>query len=220
VVSICASGTSFIVFTQSGKIYDLSAPETPLFDVSKPLICGLSIKGLRFHVCCEDSSLLCLSETGEILSEAIGSGGYGKAVRLPQSLDILCKTTKKEVHLWSLLSGEQLCDFGVCDFKAKLTDLAGSPVLPVPISFDCKTGQVMAVLQNTLAKVYSVRGMPQLLECRKLLTALMERNARLCEFDPVGRLVWTGMAGKAMPPWTRFILVEKYEPKVDLASAL
>jgi hypothetical protein len=158
-----------------------------------------------------------LSETGEVINEAIGGGGYRKAVRLPHSLDVLCKTAKKEVHLWSITSGEMLTDFGVCDFNAKLADLAASPVLQIPISFDCKTGQVMVVLQNTMAKVYSVKGVPQLLECRKLLCALIARNSKLMEFGTNAQIIWSGMAGERMPPWTRFILVPKYEPKVDLS---
>jgi hypothetical protein len=68
-------------------------------------------------------------------------------------------------------------------------------------------------LEGILPKIYSFRMRAQFLDARRLLQALIQKRWPVFETTPAGKLCWMAEASVALPPWAKFVLLEKFEPK-------
>jgi hypothetical protein len=209
IVGLLAHKGSVLAVTQTGHVADLL--QGGVYNLPRRIVSVQSGHGLHFG--CDDGSLVCVNSDQEIVRTAAPALRYIRAVRISHTAAIVCKTSEHSVQLWNALTLEMEIDFGKCSLKEKLSELKNCQNCECPFNLDCKTGRVRIVLEGILPRIYTARMLPQFLDTRRLLQALIEKRSGVFETTAAGKLVWSADASVCLPPWTRFLLLEKFEPK-------
>ena len=210
IVSIYPFKSKFVAFTANGNVYDLNDHGFKFIEINKDISFGACSQGDLFHIAAEDNALFCINLENSILRKVNGGTTYIKAVRIPQTTKVLCKTKLKEVSLWNLVTFEMEEKFINVSFKTKLKELSKSPSYYFPVSFDISNGSVNLVIPPILPKLIQKNMEKQRKDFQSIFETLINKNVKITSYNLQGKALLTNNAEESVPNWFRYILDPKF----------
>jgi WD40 repeat protein len=99
IVGLCLNQAAVLAFTHEGNVVDVTTRSHVVLEMLKAVSCAVPGRNGVLHICFDDSALCCLDHEWEIIQKVPGEVRYVKALRIPQTAHILCKTTGRNVEL-------------------------------------------------------------------------------------------------------------------------